>query len=494
MKRQVRRPATAQSALPALHWWDRLHFRLALAINLIAIGVLGAFWVIDYRREQRVHFHVEIARLLEEAKVLRVARQRFERAEDFQGFLDTFCRQMGVAASPGHHIAVFDASEVVIARAHERANPLLEAKMLAESGPSGVFSFNGEKYLSAQVAGANGTRIVVAQSSAPIESIIRAQAVSRAASLGILATLVFGVTTLVVLKWVRDPLRELTGGIHAVADGRFDVRVRPSGSAEFRYLADGVNEMAGALQKVEKHRKSQMARARDIQRRLLPSNGRSANGLEVVAAFQPADSVGGDFYDVLSLSDGSVLLVVLDVSGHGVASALYTALLRAILRHVAKLTPDPARIATAMNDEFAGVVGDSGDFATCFLVRFAQDSEEIEYVSAGHDAAVIVRREGQVDILAGHDLPLGVERSETFTASRAELGAGDRLFLYTDGLHEAAVAEGREFGRERLNELLAKTSGRAPATQLDDVIQNVRSHAIDDGFQDDVTLLCARRQ
>jgi hypothetical protein len=91
-------------------------------INVTAVAVFGTFWALDYRRERAAHLNVEIARLLEEAKVLRVARTRIQNADDFQEFVDTFCRQMGIAASPGHHIAVFDTRGSLLARAHERTS------------------------------------------------------------------------------------------------------------------------------------------------------------------------------------------------------------------------------------------------------------------------------------------------------------------------------------------------------------------------------------
>jgi serine phosphatase RsbU (regulator of sigma subunit) len=238
-----------------------------------------------------------------------------------------------------------------------------------------------------------------------------------------------------------------------------------------------------------------MRRARAIQTRLLPPIESSSNGsYEVSAVFRPADSVAGDLYDIVELADGSTLLGVLDVSGHGVAAALYTALLRTVLRHQAKVTCDLARIVAAMNDEFTSVAGDSGEFATCFLVRLDRSTGSLEFVGAGHDPAVIVRADGSVELLEGRGLPIGLGGLEGYATSRSALRPGDRLFLYTDGLHEVIDEQGVQFGRQRLIDLLAKTSGLVPREQLDDVVRSVRSHERSGGFQDDVTLLCARRR
>ncbi len=474
-------------------WWNSLFVRLAVAINLTTLGVLGVFWLLDHRREYAAHRAVESARLLEEAKVLRVARGRLQAAGEFQEFLDAFCRQMGVTASPGHHIAVFDSDGNLVTRAHERANEGLEAKMAEGRTTEATFDHDGEDYLALRVPAEDGAFIVVAQSMAPVQRIVRAQGLSRAASLGLLAVLIFGVTTIMVLRWVRDPLRDLVSGIRQLGQGRFDVRVRPSGSPELRYLGHGVNEMATALEAVEKDREAQMRRARAIQQRLLPRDGGAEHSFELTAFFEPAESVAGDLYDVVPLPDGSTLLVVLDVSGHGVAAALYTALLRAVLRGQAKTTSDLSLIADAMNEELSSVTGKSGEFATCMLVRVEDDSDALEFVGAGHDPGVIVRADGSVQLLDGEGLPLGIRASEGYATANATLGLGDSLFLYTDGLHEVFDERGIRYGWDRLVELLRSIVHSDADDPLDEAVRVVRAFASGSSFDDDVTLLRVRR-
>ncbi len=478
-------------------WWNSLFVRLAVAINLTVLAVLSVFWFLDYRREYVAHRAIESARLLEEAKVLRVARGRLRGPGEFQEFLDTFCRQMGVAASPGHHIAVFDGHGGVISRAHERANEGLEGKMADSGSPETTFNHDGEEYLAIRVPAEDGAFIVVAQSMSPVHQIVRAQGLSRAASLGLLAVLISGVTTVMVPRWVRDPLRDLVSGLRQLGQGHFDVRVQLSGSPELRYLGRGVNDMATALDAVEKDRRAQMSRARAIQQRLLPDNGAAGRGFELSAVFVPAESVAGDLYDVVTLPDGSTLLAVLDVSGHGVAAALYTALLRAVLRGEAKTTSDLSLIADVMNEELSSVTGNSGEFATCLLVRMESDSDNVEFVGAGHDPGVIVRSDRRVQLLDGEGLPLGlplgVQDGERYVVASATLGIGDSLYLYTDGLHEVSDGRGTLFGRDRLIKLLSEATVSRADDPLDDVIRGARAFSSESCFTDDVTLLRIRR-
>ena len=251
--------------------------------------------------------------------------------------------------------------------------------------------------------------------------------------------------------------------------------------------------MACALERVEKLRQGEMASARLIQQSLLPRDIRVTDHLAIAAVFLPADDVGGDFYDVIELQDGSTLVAVLDVSGHGVPAALCTALLRTVLRHESGAAATTVHIAEAMNLEFADI-GASGAFATCFLARLVSSTGEIEYVNAGHELGVLIRADGSIELLEGHDLPLGVDGSSKYRSFHASLNRDDRLFLFTDGLHEVFDEQGSQMGRERLRRALAGTSKLPVDRQLQVMIEKARSFQRQDRFNDDVTLLCARRK
>lgn len=481
------------TAIAAPRWWNTLAFRLAVVINLAAVVVLSAFGLMDSRREEAAYIQPEIDRLREEARVLRVAWDQLPDAEHFQAFLDQFCHQMSTAASPGHHIVVFNEEGVIATRAHERQNRDLEA-LMAPNGTADTARFihDGEPYASAGVRTRDGATIAVAQSLAPVEQFLRSQRTSRLASAAILVVLVFGVTTLALLVWVRDPLRNLVTAVSAVGKRRFDVRVRPSGSRELRYLTQGINEMIQSLEVVERDRESQMERAQEIQQALLPRGGQDVDGFDVAAVFLPTESIGGDLYDIVKFEDGSTLLAVFDISGHGVPAALFTALLRAVVRHRAAATTDLALIAEAMNTGLAEVAP-SDTFATCLLVRLLPSEGAAEYVSAGHDPAIVVTPGGPPVRLDNGGLVLGVQCRVRYEVSRVELPQGSRIFMFTDGIHEAPDSQMRLFGRDRLAKLLAETSSLPPKEQLMAVVRSARSFQGHDRFDDDVTLLCARR-
>ncbi|TWT44504.1 Phosphoserine phosphatase RsbU [Phycisphaerae bacterium RAS1] len=472
-------------------WHGTLTFRLAWLVNGIVVLILTVFGVVDAQRERDLHLRIERERLREQAGVLLAARTHFEDVAEFQHFVDMFCREMHTEASPGHHIVLLDRDRNVIARAHERSDADLERSMVETADASaGGFSYAGGKYVAVGLTSSFGERAVVTQSLALVESILRAQWTSRAVSLAVLALALFAVNGLALLFWVRRPLGHLVRGVGAVGRGELSTRVSSSGSDELRTLAGGFNQMAASLERVERARRAELRHAADIQSRLLPRLDGIHGGCEIAALFRPADSVGGDLYDVIELPDGSLLLALLDVSGHGVAAALHTALLRTVLHYEARAGKSVGDILCTMNDELVQVVAGTGEFATCVLVRLDTDSGTGEWADAGHDPPVIVWAHGRVESLEGGGLPLGVVPGAAYDAHPISLDRDARLVLYTDGAHEAANARGELFGRQRLFESLASGSPPTPAETLQSALSEIEQFTGNRVFGDDVTLLC----
>lgn len=480
--------------LPRLRFWNTLAFRIGILINVTVIIVLGVSEFVNFRRERNTQVGREIERLREEANLLAMARTQIPQRERFQRYVDGFCRQMSATASPGHHILFIDDHGNTLMRAHERADPLLEKQMTAalRAGLS-TLDFDGKRYLVVSVNVETGQTIAIAQSLEPIEQMIRAQGASHAVGVISLLLLIFVATTVGLFVWVRQPLRALVSGMSAIGAQEFDVRVRSAGSAELRYLANEINKMAHSLGRVEAARRAEMKKAQGIQQSLLPRNDHVVSGFDLATVFLPTDSVGGDIYDVVELPDGSTLLAVIDVSGHGVPAALFTALLRTTLRHQAASTFDLESIARAMNHELKSIAK-QGEFATCYLVRLLKNSGAIEYLSCGHDAALVLRADAETEALVGAGLPLGIDGPTELQVLQSHLASGDRLFLYTDGVHEVFDENDRQLGRTGLEQLLVKTMSMPIEEQLGAVVQSVRAFQHKRDFDDDVTLLCVHRR
>jgi len=217
---------------------------------------------------------------------------------------------------------------------------------------------------------------------------------------------------------------------------------------------------------LRRQRDDEMASAAVIQRALLPKADEFAaeTGVDVSASMTPARDVGGDFFDFIRLQDGRIAFGVGDVCGKGVPAALFMGITKTLIRINLRETPDlPQAILKAnaylINNNAAEL------FATVLYAALDPQSGELEYCSCGHLPALIRRADGAVETLQAGGLPVGLFDRLKVKARQTAMGEGDLLFLYTDGVTEAADAEERQFGEDRLLDLLAR-SANANATEV----------------------------
>jgi serine phosphatase RsbU (regulator of sigma subunit) len=242
--------------------------------------------------------------------------------------------------------------------------------------------------------------------------------------------------------------------------------------------------------------------AREVQLAMLPPAHApfSAGGLTLRLAhrYQPAGSVSGDFYDVLRISDDVAGILVCDVMGHGVRSALVTAMVRAMLEELRPFAADPGVVLTRLNRNLSRILRQTGSliFVTAVYAVIHLGSRRLRYAQAGHPtplrwdvATRAVRKVACPDELAGP--ALGLIDTFTFTTVEEDFGPGDRLVLFTDGVTEAANPAGEEFGAERL----VKEVERGAALPLNDSVQTllneVGKFCAGAPFADDVCVIVA---
>src|SRR5271166_3890512 len=208
---------------------------------------------------------------------------------------------------------------------------------------------------------------------------------------------------------------------------------------------------------LRRQRDDEMASAAVIQRALLPrvSQFVEETGLDVCASMTPARDVGGDFYELVRLEDGRVALGVGDVCGKGVPAALFMGITKTLIRINLREKPDlPEAILKAnaylINNNAAEF------FATVLYAAFDPASREIEFCSCGHLPPLVRRADCAVESLPAGALPVGMFDRLKINVHRATLRPGDLVFLYTDGVTEAADPDGTQFGERRLPDLLAE--------------------------------------
>jgi serine phosphatase RsbU (regulator of sigma subunit) len=225
-----------------------------------------------------------------------------------------------------------------------------------------------------------------------------------------------------------------------------------------------------AKQKLEE----EMAMARRIQSRLLPGTLPTYEGIDIHAVNISSKQVSGDYYDMFERTDGKLAIVIADVSGKGVPASLLASNIQAALRGQCYNCDSPGVVLDRINRQIHAST-EPEHFATLFLAFFDPNDRSLEYSSGGHNSPVLMRREGDFQLLDKGGLPLGAFDFGTYEEGRVELRAGDLLFLYTDGLTETKDPDGDEdFGEDRLNELLREVRGAGVA----DVISEVKSRLL----------------
>jgi phosphoserine phosphatase RsbU/P len=235
------------------------------------------------------------------------------------------------------------------------------------------------------------------------------------------------------------------------------------------------------------HQGQEVAEARSIQQGLLPVSIPQQPGYGIAGAWQPAQTVGGDYYDVLTFDQATLGLCIADVAGKGLPAALLMSNLQAGVRGLASTSLSPDRLCTRLNSLLCH--NTSADrFITFFYAQLDGPGRRLSYTNAGHNAPVLLHRDGSCERLEIGGGVLGVFPDQKFAVGTAQLTPGDRLVFFTDGLTECCGDGDDEFGEGRLLQLLQEHRG-ASASQLQECVLASVGDFSHGHWQDDVTLL-----
>jgi serine phosphatase RsbU (regulator of sigma subunit) len=239
--------------------------------------------------------------------------------------------------------------------------------------------------------------------------------------------------------------------------------------------------------------KNDLEIARDIQQAMLPSGPFSAAGVETFGMSRPANTVGGDFFDILPLDDGRLAITVGDVAGKGSPAALLMALLLAMLRTLIDEKLEAADLVTRLNVQVCRQAPGSR-FITLFYAVYEPLTGQLTYVSAGHMPPLLLRRgAGGCERLSDGGIALGMFERSAYTTGHAMLQPDDLLAVYSDGITEAESPAGRPFDEIGLETVL-KASARDSLSAIGAaVVRAVERHTDDTRFADDLTILLLRR-
>ena len=226
-----------------------------------------------------------------------------------------------------------------------------------------------------------------------------------------------------------------------------------------------------------------------IQQQFLPAQLPELGGWHVAAFYRPARTVGGDFYDLIELEDGRVMVVTGDVTDKGVPAALVMASTHALLRSTAKAVTSPGEVLRRVNDLLMPQIP-TGMFVTCLVLVIDTSTGNTRYANAGHNLPYL-RRDGIVVQLQARGMPLGLMPDSTYDEHETVIELGDLLLLYSDGITEQHDTAGEMFGFGRTSDLLVDASSGDDL--VDRAVSALARFSAGVEQEDDITLVTLHR-
>jgi serine phosphatase RsbU (regulator of sigma subunit) len=287
--------------------------------------------------------------------------------------------------------------------------------------------------------------------------------------------------------------------INKAGDGGFLERDIESLDMLLKFVAVAVDNSLLLKEKLKQQKMDQeLAIAKQVQETILPPDVNAIAGVEIGAIYFPAREVGGDFYNVVPLSEHRFLVVIGDVSNKGVPAALVMSACSGIIDTL--VTDDPSigvgTLAESLNNILSrNVIRDREMFVTLFFCVFDLEQMQLQFCNAGHLPGLFWDESaGQIVELADGGPIIGQFPDITFKVGQRTIWRGDRLFLFTDGLTEAADVNNNLFGRERAEQVFSAERGLPPrefCLRVKEWVDRFQEGAPED-FQDDFTIMQIR--
>ena len=239
--------------------------------------------------------------------------------------------------------------------------------------------------------------------------------------------------------------------------------------------------------------KSDLEIAREIQFGLIPSKPFEQDQISIHCSMRPANTVGGDYCDIVHLQDHQVAVVMGDVAGKGMPAALLMALLQGSLRTLVTAGFRGSGLMTKLNQYLFTSIP-SNSMITLFYGELNTMTGVLRYVNAGHNAPFVIRKQGVLERLHSNSVVMGVFENTVFSESEVTVDFGDQVLLFTDGITEAFNLAEEDYGEARLGAFLLRNSSLSQDQLIQDLLRDVLAFCKDIKPTDDMTMLSARRR
>ncbi|MGD8990237.1 MAG: SpoIIE family protein phosphatase [Desulfobacterales bacterium] len=295
---------------------------------------------------------------------------------------------------------------------------------------------------------------------------------------------------------ITRSLLQMATAAKKLSDGDFSVKLGLRTGDERDLVIQAFNQMGPKLADHLRLNQS-MDLAMKVQQKLLPAQNPEVPGLDIAGKSIYCDETGGDYYDFLEYDPnqaGQVSVVLGDVSGHGISSALLMATARAFLRQRVSLPGTLGQIISDVNRQLVEDVAEYNNFMTLFYLRIDAGQKTLEWVRAGQDPAILYDPATRsFETLDGEGIALGVEESWTYTENHKDgLQADQIIVMATDGFWEAENVSGEMYGKEKIYDLIRAHAGLSAKGILNIFIDSLYRFARGRKFEDDVTLVVVK--
>jgi serine phosphatase RsbU (regulator of sigma subunit) len=268
-------------------------------------------------------------------------------------------------------------------------------------------------------------------------------------------------------------------------------------------LEDRVEKRTRELRQKNQQMEEELQMARELQVALLPRKFPTIpvgappheSALSFLSFYFPTGDVSGDFFSVFPVGEKAAGVLICDVMGHGVRSALVTGMIRGLVEEHAKLAADPGVLLTRINRALTVILQQAGTtmFATCFYVIADVERAELRFANAGHPSALHVRCDGgsaeKLDDQGSRGPAMGIFSSAIYSTTTRSMAKGDIVMLFTDGLFEVEDATGAFFNEEQLRASASRHAGLIPEEFFDRVLDDIRKYSQSETFPDDVCVV-----
>jgi PAS domain S-box-containing protein len=304
---------------------------------------------------------------------------------------------------------------------------------------------------------------------------------------------------------------ELSNSLVEVEEGRSlllsvfrDVTVRKQAEERERKVNAELARSQAELRKKNEILEDDLKMAREIQQAILPQQypmfppgaTEESSLLHFCHRYYPTGQVGGDFFNVLALSDTKAGLFICDVMGHGVRSALVTAMVRGLVEELRPIALDPGQLLTRINSDLRAILQQTGTpmFTTAFYLVADLERRQIFYSNAGHPRPFLIHRpKGTVEVLKNSDgksrAALGLFAESTYPTASCPLAPGDLVMLFTDGLYEVEGPNDEQFSQDLLLQAVRQHASLPCEDLFAAILGEIQQFSVNHEFSDDVCLV-----